>query len=129
MNKELIELQRGCGATCVVILEEHYKELGQILIIDANIGDEYLFARPLGNPIFREKLDTISSNGNLTYFVIRGISEINEELQNRYVGLVKDRDFNGYKLPGNIILVFTVKTREELKNISKELYHFCVVAF
>ena len=129
MNKNLIELQRGCGAACVVILEEHYKELGQVLIMNANIGDEHLFANPLGNPIFKEKLDAISSNGNLTYFVIKGISEINEELQNRYVGLVKDREFGGYNLPDNIILVFTVKTREELQKISKELYHFCVVAF
>lgn len=129
MNKELMELQRGCSATCVVILEDHYKELGQTLVMDANIGNEHLFARPLGNPIFKEKLDTISSNNNLTYFVIRGISEINEESQNRYVGLVKDREFGGYNLPNNVILVFTVKTREELQKISKELYHFCVVAF
>lgn len=129
MNKQLIELQRGCNATCVVILEDHYKELGQVLVMDANINDENLFARSLGNPIFKEKLDTISSNSNLTYFVIKGIGEINEELQNRYVGLVKDREFGGYNLPDNVILVFTVKTREELQKISKELYHFCVVAF
>lgn len=128
MNKELIELQRGSKATCVVILEEHCKELGQSLVMDAKINDGHLFA-PLGNPIFKEKLDTLSSNGNLTYFVIRGISEINEDMQNRYVGLVKDREFNGYNLPNNVILVFTVKTIEELQKISKELYHFCVVAF
>jgi hypothetical protein len=129
MNKELIELQRGCSATCVVILEDHYKELGQVFVMDANISDENLFAKPLGNPIFKEKLDSISSNNNLMYFVIRGISEIKEELQNRYVGLVKDREFGGYSLPDNVILVFTVKTREELQKISKELYHFCVIAF
>lgn len=129
MNKELIELQRGCSATCVIIPETNYKELGQALLMDASIKDEYLFASSLGNPIFREKLDNISSNGNLTYFIIRGIDEITEDIQDRYIGLVKDREFNGYNLPNNVIIVFTVKNREGLKKISKELYHFCVVAF
>ena len=129
MNKELIQLQRGCSATCVVIKEENYKELGQAVLMDARIKDEFLFASSLGNPIFREKLDSVSSNGNLTYFIIRGIDEITEDMQNRYIGLVKDREFNGYNLPNNVIIVFTVKDREGLKKISKDLYHFCVVAF
>lgn len=129
MNKELIELQRGSSATCVVIPEVNYRELGQALIMDAQIGDEYLFASPRDNPIFKEKLDNISSNGNLTYFVIRGIDELAWDMQNRYIGLVKDREFNGYNLPDNVIIVFTIKDRDGLKRISKELYHFCVVAF
>lgn len=129
MNKELIELQRGCNATCVVILDVNYRELGQTLFMDAKIEDEKLFASPIGNPIFKEKLDRIASNGNLTYFIIRGIDELTEDMQNRYIGLVKDREFNGYNLPHNVIIVFTVKTREGLQKISKELYRFCVVAF
>lgn len=129
MNKELIELQRGCSATCVVILENDYKKLGKGLIMEASIPDEYLCATPLGNPLFKENIDELSKCSELAYFVIRGISELNEEMQNRYVGLVKDRDFGGYNLPDNVILVFTVKTKEELRKISKELYHFCVVAF
>lgn len=129
MNKQLIELQRGSKATVVVILEEHLKQLEHALIMDANINDEYLFARPMGNPIFKEKLETISQKYNLTYFVIKNISEINEELQNRYIGLIKDREFLGYTIPNNIILMLTIKSREELRKISKEIYHFCVVAF
>lgn len=126
MNKELIELQRGSNATCVVILDENSRDLGQTLIMDANIQDKYLFG---SNPIFKNKLDRLSSKGILTYFVIRGIDELSSDMQNRYIGLVKDREFNGYNIPKNVIIVFTVKTRDNLKKISKELYQFCVVAF
>lgn len=129
MNKELIELQRGCFATCIVIKEENYKELEQGILMDANISDAYLFASPLGKTLFTEKLEEKANNGKLTYFIIRGITKLSFEMQNRYVTLVKDREFHGYKLPDNVILVFTVASKEDLKNISKELYHFCVVAF
>ena len=129
MNKQLVELQRGSGATCVVILEDCYKELERGLIMEAKISDAHLFAHPYGNPIFKEKLNKISRNYDLAYFIIRGISELDIEAQNRYVGLVKDREFGGYNLPNNIVIVFTVKNAHELQKISKDLYHFCVVAF
>ena len=129
INKDLIDLQRGCNATCVVIPEQNYVELGQGVIMEANISNQYLLASSLGNPIFKEKLDEISQNNKIAYFVIRGIDEVTTDIQNRYISLVKDREFNGYNLPNNVILVFTVKDRECLKKISKELYHFCVVAF
>lgn len=127
MNKVLIEMQRGCKATCVVILENDINKLGPGFIMDAKIDNNYLYKRPLGNPIFKEKIDTIEDN-NLIYFVIRGIVELDNESQNRYIGLVKDRGFGGYNLPDNVIIVFTVKEKEELEKISNELYHFCVVA-
>lgn len=127
MNKVLIEMQRGCKATCVVILENDINKLGPGFIMDAKIDNNYLYKRPLGNPIFKEKIDTIEDN-NLIYFVIRGIVELDNESQNRYIGLVKDREFGGYNLPDNVIIVFTVKEKEELEKISNELYHFCVVA-
>lgn len=129
MNKELIELQRGCKATCVVIPDAYYKYLGQTLSIDASIDDEFLFARPIGNPAFKEGLDIISNNKDLTYFVIRGIDKLTTDMQNRYIGLVKDREFEEYNLPDNVIIVFTVNDKEGLQKISKQLYHFCVVAF
>lgn len=129
MNKELIELQRDCDATCVVIPDAYVGALGQTLVMDAAIGDHHLFAHPLGEPIFKEKLERLSQNDFLTYFVIRGIDELTEADQNRYLGLVKDRFFGGYQLPRNVILVFTVKDRAALTKLSADLYHFCVVAF
>lgn len=127
MNKALIELQRGCKATSCVILDEEYKNLGQTLVMDAGIDNIYLFCYP--HPIFKEKLDMLSQNGKITYFVIRGIDAISEEMQKRYIGLVKDREFSGYSLPSNVIIVFTVKDRESIQKIVSDLYHFCVVAF
>ena len=43
--------------------------------------------------------------------------------------IVKDREFFGYKLPKEMIIVLTVKNKEGLKNISQKLYNFCIVTF
>ena len=75
---------------------------------------------------FKEKT---SNKEELDYFIISEIDQLNESLQNKYYQIVKDREFCGYKLPKDMIIVLTVKDREGLKNISQELYHFCVVAF
>ncbi len=127
MNKALIELQRGCKATCCVILDEAYRNLGQTLVMDAGMDSAYLFC--YSEPIFKEKMNLLAQNGKITYFVIRGIDVISEELQKRYVGLVKDREMGGYFLPSNVIIVFTVKDRASVQKIVSDLYRFCVVAF
>lgn len=129
MNKELIELQLGVNATCAVILDENYNKLGQTIFMDAKMSDANLFGSPLGEPLFKEQIEKIAKNGEATYFVIRNIDEIEFEKQERYISLVKNREFHGYALPSNVIVVLTVHTKEGLKNISKDLYHFCVVAF
>ena len=41
--------------------------------------------------------------------------------------MVKDREFMGYNLPDNVIIVFTVETESDIKKVSKELYYFCEV--
>ncbi len=120
INKELIELQKGCEATCVVIQNEDWKELDSKIIVNAHSSDSELLT------IFKEK---ISNKEELDYFIITEIDKLNENLQEKYYQIVKDREFGGYKLPPNMIIVLTVKDREGLKKISQELYHFCVVAF
>lgn len=127
MQKELIELQVGIPATCVIILDALYKEIGQSVSMNASVSDEYLFAGKTGNPFFREKLDMLASNGKPTYFILRNIDNLNVDMQNRYLGLVKDREFFGYELPDNVVVAFTVSNKENLKKFSKELYHFSVV--
>lgn len=127
MNKDLMELQKGSNVACIIKDDIDYRMLGQVLFMDSSIKDEYLFSGSINNPIFKEKLDNISSNGNLTYFIIKGIDKISKEEQNKYMGLIKDREFNGYILPENVILVFTIKDEESLKLLSDELYHLCVV--
>lgn len=129
MNKELVELQIGCKSTCVIIFDFYYKDLGRSVIMNASIGNEYLFGRKTKNPIFREKLDMLSVDGNTTYFVIRNIDKLSIDMQNRYVGLVKDREFLGYDLPKNVVIVFTVEDIESLKKVSKELYHLSALCF
>lgn len=120
INKELIELQKGCKATCTVILNEDCNELDKKIIVDSNSNDNELLA------VFKE----IKSNQEeLDYFIITEIDKLKADIQNKYYQIVKDREFCGYKLPKDMIIVLTVKDREGLKNILQELYHFCVVAF
>lgn len=120
IDKELIELQKGCNATCAVISNGDDKELDQKVVINANINDNELIT------YFKEKL---LNNEELNYFIIVGIDKIDENTQNRFYQIVKDREYNGYKLPKDLIIVLTVEDKKALKKISKELYHFCVVAF
>ena len=119
INKELIELQKGSIATCVVILDEDSKELDSKLAINSDSNDiEILTA-------FKD----ISNKEDLSYFVVNNIDKLDESSQNKYYQIVKDREFYGHKLPKDMIIVLTVNVRDGLKNIEQELYHFCVVAF
>ena len=117
INKELIELQRSCKATCVVIQNEDSNELDSKVVINSNLSDE-------------ELINVLRSNTEeLRYLVITKIDEINADAQDKFYHIVKDREFRGYKLPEDIIIVLTVKNNENLKNIKQELHNFCVVAF
>ena len=128
MNKELIDLQRGSKATCVVIRNSDSNKLENAVFMDSRINDSWLFGAKMGNPIFKEKVDAISKNGEIGYFVITNFDSLPIEEQNKYVSLIKDREFLGYTLPNNIIIVLTIENEDRLKNISTDIYHFCVVA-
>lgn len=127
MIKELVDLQRNSKATCVILKTDDIQQLSPTLKMKANVSDKFLFSGD--KPPFADKIDTKSNSSKICYFVITDIDEISVEDQNRYVGLVKDREMNGYYLPDNCIIVFTVKDRAGLKKVSHELYHFAVVAF
>lgn len=128
MNKELIDLQRGSKATCVVIRNSDSSKLGNAVFMDSRINDSWLFGAKMGNPIFKEKVDIISKNGEIGYFVITNFDLLPTDEQNKYVSLIKDREFLGYTLPNNIIIVLTIEDEAGLKNISSDIYHFCVVS-
>ncbi len=126
MDKLLIDLQRNCKATCVFVKEEEYKQLSPIVSMKANVSDSFLFS---SKPPFAEKINSKCEANDICYFVIKGIEEISVKKQERFLSLVKDRELNGYKLPDNCIIVFTIKDRDNLKNISQEIYKFSVIAF
>ena len=120
INKELIELQKGCLATCVVIPNEDCKELDSKIIVNSNCSD---------NELLKTFKENISNKEKLNYFVISEIDKLDEESQDKFYQIVKDREFFGYKLPKEMIIVLTVKNKEGLKNISQKLYNFCIVTF
>ena len=121
INKELIELQKGCKSTCAIIENTDIKELGLNIVIKSNCEDVELFKT------FKEKI--FNSDNKFDYLVIEEIDKLEIEKQNRIYQIVKDREYNGISLPENVIIVLTVENKEGLKNISSELYHLCVVAF
>ena len=118
INMDLVELQKGCQATCVIIEGEDIDKLDSKVVINSNCIDS-------------ELINTVKAMGSEqpSYFVIEKIDEIDMEVQDRFYQIVKDREFNGYELPKDTIIVLTVKNKEGLKNISQELYHLSVVAF
>ncbi|MBR5662342.1 MAG: hypothetical protein IKX00_01670 [Bacilli bacterium] len=128
MNKELIELQRGSKATCVVVKNSDLNKLGNAVHMDSRINDSWLFGAKMGNPIIKEKVDIVSKNGEIGYFVITNFDSLSVDEQNKYVPIIKDRELLGYTLPDNIIIVLSIENKESLKNISSEIYHFCVVS-
>lgn len=127
MIKELIDLQRNSKATCAIVTNDEYSELSPTVTMKANASDKFLLTGD--KPSFADKIDIRSILSKICYFVITDIDELSTSDQNRYVGLVKDREMNGYYLPSNCVIVFTVKDRASLKKVSQELYHFAVVAF
>lgn len=126
MIKELVDLQRNSKATCAVILSQDIRKLSPAITMKASVSDKFLLAGD--KPPFAEKVDEKSKASKICYFVITDMDEIATERQNRYLGLVKDRELNGYYLPDNCIIVLSVKDKTTLKKISPELYHFAVVA-
>ncbi|MBR4350704.1 MAG: hypothetical protein IKP98_00540 [Bacilli bacterium] len=128
MNKELIELQRGSKATCVVVKNSDLNKLGNAVHMDSRINDSWLFGAKMGNPIIKEKVDIVSKNGEIGYFVVTNFDSLSVDEQNKYVPIIKDRELLGYTLPDNIIIVLSIENKESLKNISSEIYHFCVVS-
>ena len=120
INKDLIELQKGCSATCAVIKTSDYKELENSIVVDANITYNELIRT------IKEKISLIS---DLEYFIIKGIDNIEFKAQEKFINIIKDRsDFN-VKIPNDVIIVLTVENEKSLTKILKELYHFCTVAF
>ena len=96
--------------------------------MDSRIEDSWLFGAKMGNPIFKEKVDIVSKRGKIGYFVITNFDSLSIDDQNKYVSLIKDREFLGYTLPDNIIIVLTIENEDTLKRITPEIYHFCVVS-
>ena len=119
INRDLIELQKKCNSTCVVIQNEDIKELESYILVSLNYNTNDLIK------IFKENI----SSEKYDYLVIEKIVKISSNEQDEYYQIIKDREFCGYKLPEDMIIVLTVKNKETLKNISQKIYNLCVIAF
>ena len=83
INKELIELQKGCNSTCVVIQNKDIKELEPNVLVTSNCNINDLIK------IFKENI----SSKKYDYFVIEEIDKINSNEQDKYYQIIKDREF------------------------------------
>lgn len=121
MNIDLIELQKGCKATCAVIQNEDIEKLDSKILINSNCKDNELLK------IFKEKISKVDEK--FEFLVIEEIDKLELDKQDKFYQIVKDREFNGILLPEDVVIVLTVENKDRLKNISSELHHLCVVAF
>ena len=121
INKELVELQKGCKSICTIIETRDIKDLDSNIVINSNCEDVELFKT------FKEKIS--KADNKFEYLVIKEIDKSENDKQNRIYQIVKDREYNGISLPEDVIIALTVENKEGLNKISSELYHLCVVAF
>lgn len=121
MNIDLIELQKGCKATCVVIQNEDIEKLDSKILINSNCEDNELLK------IFKERISKVDEK--FEFLVIEEIDKLELDKQDKFYQIVKDREFNGILLPEDVVIVLTVENKDRLKNISSELHNFCAVAF
>jgi len=116
MEISLIELYKNCKATAVIIEEKYLNIFDNPLILDASelsSGDKALY----------KNLEIKSKLSSIAYLIIKNVDKnINVH---RLIGLVKDRIINNQTLPENVIIIFTIRNKNELKNINKDLYALC----
>lgn len=121
MNIDLIELQKGCKATCAVIQNEDIEKLDSKILINSNCEDNEVLK------IFKERIS--KADEKFEFLVIEEIDKLELDKQDKFYQIVKDREFNGILLPEDVVIVLTVENKDRLKNISSELHNLCVVAF
>ena len=120
IDLDSIELEKGCPATCVVILEEDKEQLDNSFCIPANMDRREMY---------QTLEENVASKEDLSYLVISNIDATNEEVQDTFYHLVKDRQIDGLYIPEDTIIVLTISEKEGVKKISNDLYHFCVKAY
>ena len=128
MNKDLIELQKNVNSTAVVVFGEEFRELNGVVMMNAGVSNKFLYGTPFGEPAFKEMLEQKSKKFDICYFVLKDIDLIDESMQDRFEGIIKDREFAGYTLPENCIILLSVKDRNSLRKISSRLFKFCIIA-
>ena len=124
---DLLKAQKGIKAIGIIVLNSDVQKLSDLCNVNAELSDLELFGVSLGQPFFKEELEKFSKENEVSYLAISNISKVDKDKQNRFIGLVKDREFMGYNLPDNVIILFTVETENDIKNISSELYRFLEV--
>ncbi|MGN1222730.1 MAG: hypothetical protein ACI4T1_01190 [Christensenellales bacterium] len=115
----LFILKHCSKGQCVVVKEDNFKNLKKLVSIQANISNEFLFNN--GTLIFEEKINNLSERVEIGYLVINNMDKADFDMQDRFVGLIKDREFNGYKLPENIIIALTIENEDNFNKLSDEI--------
>lgn len=124
MQKELVDVHRNSKAVCVAVVGDSYKDLVPAVAFSASVGDNFLFANE--EPKFAKNLREKSKMADICYLTIKDIDKVDTDCQQRYVGLVKDREIGTYKLPDNCIIVLTVENEACLQKIATDLYKFTI---
>ena len=95
-------------------------------IVQADKSNSNMILGELNKENLKSNLDKLKEN-EIAYFIIENIDELDSKQQEKYINLIKNREFRGYNIPENVIIVITIKSKENMSKIISELYHFCVV--
>ena len=125
MNKELIEMYRGVNSSCVITVVNGSNELQPCYTINVTDTKQYISDKKLD---LMKRLDINSKISKISYLIINGIADLQQSKQDEYVGLVKDRCVGNYVLPKNCIIVFTVRSQNDLSKIAPNLYRLAYFA-
>lgn len=120
-NEELkdiiVDLQKGNTTSAIITSNDYIKKIDNKNIIYLN-----------NNENEKEKINELSKSEELSYLVIKNINQYNTETQHSFASMIKDRTFMNYKIKNNTVIIFTIENKEDLKNISDELFHLCINA-
>ena len=105
------------------------KLLKNVYDVKADNSNSNMILVELNKENLKNNLDKLTEENNIAYLIIEEIDKLDSKQQEKYINIIKNREFRGYYLPKNVIIALTIKSKENLSKISSELYHFCVVAF
>lgn len=127
-NKNLVEIQKGCKSTCVIVLQEDINKLENSYRVEVDTSESNMLVGDFNRKNLEENLEKIAKNSEIAYLIVEGVDKINGKKQEKYVDVIKDREFRGYKLPDNVIICFTLTDKNNLKTISPEIMKFSKIA-
>ena len=128
LNKNIVEIQKGCKSTCVIILQEDVNKFENSYRVVVDTSESNMLVGDFNRKNLEENLEKIAKDGEIAYLIVEEIDKVDTKKQEKYVDVIKDREFRGYRLPDNVIICLSLTDRNNLEKISPEIMKFSKIA-